>query len=139
MSCEPRRCSEMSALLKRVVTRYNASSLKGAGDAMGTAVELPERLRNLFWDCDFDTVTWEKHRAFIIRRVLDRGDWDAIQWLRAAAGDQTIREWFLAKRGGGLDPRKLRFWELILDLPKEEADKWVAEARKTTWHGRRRR
>ena len=106
---------------------------------MGTTVELPKRLRNLFWDCDFDTVTWQKHRNFIIRRVLDRGDWEAIQWLRAAAGDEAMRQWFLEKRGGGLDPRKLRFWELILDLPKEEVDRWVAEARKSLWHGRHKR
>ena len=101
--------------------------------------ELPESLRPLFWDCDFASVNLGEHRNFVIRRILDRGDWDAITWLRRTLGDVVIRDWFLAKHGGGLDPRKLRFWELILDLPKEEADKWVAEARKSPWHGRHKR
>jgi len=106
---------------------------------MATNIQLPDTLRPLFWDCDFDALAWDKHHAFIIRRVLDRGGWDDIRRLRGAAGDDAIRQWFLRKRGRGLDPRKLRFWEVILDLPKEDVDKWVAEARKTTWHGRLRR
>jgi len=96
-------------------------------------------MRNLFWDCDFDTVTWEKHRDFIIRRIVDRGNLEAMRWLRAAAGDETIRDWFLRKHGRGLDARKIRSWELILDLPRELADEWVARERNSVWHGRCRR
>ena len=100
------------------------------------APELPEDLRSLFWDCDFASLSLVEHRGFVIRRILDRGDWGAITWLRRALGDEAIRDWFLAKSGGGLDPRKLRFWELILNLPAAEADEWVREARSSTWHGR---
>jgi hypothetical protein len=96
---------------------------------------MPPELRSLFWDCDFSSLELEKSRAFVTRRVLDRGDWDAISWLRCTVGDAAVREWFLAKCGGGLDPPKLRFWGLILDLPKREVDDWVKEARKTHWQG----
>ena len=79
--------------------------------------ELPSTLKIWFWDCDFSSLTWEQHGSFIIRRILDRGDWDTITWLRRSIGDEVLRDWFLAKSGGGLDPPKLRFWGLILDLP----------------------
>lgn len=99
-------------------------------------MDLPQDLKTLFWDTDFDTVDLEKHRNFIIRRVLDRGDWQAISWLRKTVGDTVIRDWFLAKNGGGLDPRRLRFWGLILNLPAHEVDEWVRQARQSIWHGR---
>lgn len=97
---------------------------------------VPARFAGLFWDCDFAGLSLVDHSAFIIRRVLDRGDWESIQWLRKTVGDQAIAAWFLQKQGGGLDPRKLRFWELVLDLPKAEVDAWVTAARASIW-GRR--
>ena len=97
---------------------------------------LPKNLESLFWDCDFHAVRMDEHRNFIIRRILDRGNWEAISWLRRTVGDQIIREWFLQKEGGGLDPRKLRFWGLVLDLPVDELDEWVCRERTSPWHAR---
>jgi len=97
---------------------------------------LPQDLESLFWDCDFASVRLDKHRSFVIRRVLDRGDWDAITWLRRTVGDAAIRDWFIARKGRGLDPRKLRFWEVILELPTDAVDQWVRKARESSWHGR---
>lgn len=37
-------------------------------------------------------------------------------------GNGAIDAWLRTKRGGALGPRKLRFWELILDLPAGEVD-----------------
>jgi len=98
--------------------------------------ELPKGVRSLFWDCDPASVDLEKHRSFLIRRVLDRGNWDAITWLRRTVGDAALREWFLRKAGGGLEPAKLRFWGLILDLPRDQVDGWVHQARASIWGGR---
>jgi len=101
-----------------------------------TTSELPNSLKTLFWDCDFGSLSLTEHRNFLVRRILDRGDWDAITWLRLTVGDAAIRDWFLAKNGGRLDPRKLRFWGLILDLPGDDVDGWVRKARASNWHGR---
>lgn len=105
-------------------------------DPKDAVPELPDSLRSLFWDCDFASVSLSEHRNFIVRRILDRGNWDAITWLRRTLGDAAIRDWFLAKSGGGLDPRKLRFWELILDMPNIKVGEWVRKAKSSTWHGR---
>ena len=99
-------------------------------------MDLQQDLKSLFWDCDFSSLDLSKHRSFIIRRILDRGDWDAIMWLRRTFGDGVIRDWFLSKNGGGLDPRRLRFWGLILNIPIDVVDVWVCQARKSLWHAR---
>ena len=104
-----------------------------------TTTDLPENLRSLFWDCDFSSLSWRQYSNFIIKRILERGTWDEITWLRRSAGDEAIRDWFLRKQGGGLDPMRLRFWQVILDLPEDLADEWVREAKQSIWHGRHER
>ena len=101
-----------------------------------SASKLPDNLKSLFWDCDFSSLDLRAHRNFVIRRILDRGNWQEITWLRKTLGDEAIKQWLLTKSGGGLDPRKLRFWEIILDLPETEVNEWVRKARASTWHGR---
>lgn len=97
------------------------------------SLRLPENLKSLFWDCDFGLVDLAEHLGFVIRRILDRGDWQAITWLRGSVGDAAIRDWFLATGGRGLDPRRLRFWGLILDIPVPQVDEWVRRAKAYPW------
>jgi len=92
---------------------------------------LPTLLRPFFWDHDFKALTWEDDRDLIIARVLASGTWEAITWLRTRLGDQTLREWIERRHGGGLSPRQLRFWELMLNLPHRQVNAWLrAEGRK---------
>src|SRR5207249_11685493 len=86
---------------------------------------LPALLRPLFWDYDFKTLTWDDDRDLIIARVLASGTWEAIIWLRAHLGDQALREWIERRRGRGLSPRQLRFWEVMLDLPHRQVNAWL--------------
>lgn len=88
---------------------------------------LPEELRPLFWDHAFDELDWASHRDFVIGRVLIHGSWSAVQWLRGRVGNDALRHWILHREGRGLSPQQLRFWELILKLPKQEVDRWLAE------------
>ena len=99
-------------------------------------MSLPVDIKWLFWDCDFDLIDLSTHRNFIIHRILESGDWKAIVWLRNSVGDVAIREWLLAKNGGGLDPRRLRFWGLILHIPCVYVDDWVKKARMLHWRSR---
>lgn len=99
--------------------------------------EIPNEFKWLFWDCDEKSLSFNEHSDFIISRFLAEGDWDSIKWLRSAVGDSTIRDWFLSGNGRKLDPRRLRFWGLILDLPKPQVDIWVETSRQMGWHSRR--
>lgn len=97
---------------------------------------LPEALRPLFWDHDFAALDWRRHRDFVTGRVLASGTWENVRWLRATLGDDGLRDWLRRRRGRGLDPRQLRFWQLILHLPRETVDAWVAERRDDPWQRR---
>jgi len=97
---------------------------------------IPERLRPLFWDVDFDELRWPRDLDQVTLRVLTDGDWESIRWLRSTLTDQGLRRWLLAREGRGLDPRRLRFWQLVLGLPKRRVDAWVSAMRSDPWHGR---
>ena len=97
---------------------------------------LPRDMRRFFWDCAFARLRWETDRDFVIGRLMERGDWPAMQWLRRTAGDAELRRWLEARRGRGLSPRRLRYWQLVLDLPHRRVSAWIEAQRNLPWAGR---
>jgi len=107
--------------------------------ASATTTSLPEDFRTLFWDHDFDTLDLRSDTSFIISRVLTMGSWASICWLRSHVGDDTLRDWIEKGEGRRLDPKQLRFWELILGIPRDLVDKWLEQDARQTWDGRVKR
>jgi hypothetical protein len=105
-------------------------------EAAARRSHIPTRISRLFWDLDPGSVDLDRHRHQVVHRVLLRGDWEAIQWLRGELGDDGLRDWFEQTGGRGLDPRRLRFWELVLGLPRDEVDRWIEATRGDPWYGR---
>lgn len=99
-------------------------------------MSVPAQLESLFWDCDPESLDLERHRRFIMRRVVEHGGVDSMVWLRRQYGDDSLRAWLREEHGRGLSPPSLRFWSLILEIPEVEADEWVRRARQDSWHGR---
>jgi len=97
---------------------------------------LPEWLRSLFWDHDFDSLNWDDHRDFIAGRVLAEGPWRAVCWLRRELGDGLLRQWIEDHRGRLLSRQQLRFWQLVLDLPGELVDAWLLTETRQIWDQR---
>src|SRR5262245_59157894 len=89
------------------------------------ALKLPEFLRPLFCDYRFDSLSWEQDADLITGRVLAAGEWDAITWLWRRLTDEKLREWLIANEGGDLNPAQLRFWEIVLDLPRRQVNDWL--------------
>ncbi|MBI4640767.1 MAG: hypothetical protein HY731_08740 [Candidatus Tectomicrobia bacterium] len=102
----------------------------------GSSSKLPGMLRALFWDYEFEELTWEYDRDLIIRRVLIDGTWDAVTWLRSCIGDIGLREWIKRHQGRGLSPKQLRFWELILGLPHRQVNAWLKAEERKVWDKR---
>jgi hypothetical protein len=100
---------------------------------MASSEPLPKSLEPFFWDYPFSKLSLTADRDLIIRRVLSSGSWDAVIWVRKKIGDENLKSWLIAHQGRGLSPRQLRFWELILDLPRRQANAWVKAARETPW------
>ncbi|MDD3927579.1 MAG: hypothetical protein PHT33_13065 [bacterium] len=97
---------------------------------------LPEFLRDLFWDYDFDDLNWQDDRDLITLRVLASGTWDAVKWLRDMLDDRSLREWIISRQGRGLSPAQLRFWELKLRLSHKTVSVWIKLQCSGPWGGR---
>lgn len=100
-------------------------------------VRFPRSLRPLFWDHDFARLTWEADAELVIGRILAAGDWQAVLWLLRLLGKPALRDWLERRRGAGLSARQLRFWEVILDLPRRQVNAWLADPGRLVWEGRR--
>ena len=103
-----------------------------------TGAKLPRRLRPYFWDYAFARLSWHADRDLIIGRILAVGDWDSLRWLRRRLPDAELRNWLEQRRGAGLSNRQLRFWELILELPRRKVNAWLAKPGRQIWEGRNR-
>jgi len=117
-------------LMEKRVNKTRTTAMKAS---------IPRRFREFFWDYPFSRLSWNSDRDLIILRVLSVGDWNAVQWLWRRLGNDELRSWIERRRGAGLNPRQLRFWELVLDLPKPLVDKWLQAPGRQTWDRRARR
>ena len=95
--------------------------------------ELPQFLRPAFWDYALEDLSWPADRDLVISRILSAGDWPAVSWLRKRLGDGPLRVWLTSRRGRGRDAKRLRFWELVLELPHRDVEAWLADARRDAW------
>lgn len=101
-----------------------------------TMVRLPDDLEKFFWDYEAGRLSWETHRHTIVFRLLEKGGMAAVRWLREHMSDEEIRAFIVRRRGRGIDPRRLRFWGLVVEIPRDDVDAWIAEARKNPWYNR---
>lgn len=76
--------------------------------------ELVELLRPLFWDVDLEVQHLSENAAWVIRRVLEYGDRDAVTAVRHRFGDAAV---FEASRHRSVDPKTRRFWDVVLASP----------------------
>jgi hypothetical protein len=97
----------------------------------GQVPRLPTILRSLFWEYNFRSLSWEKDRDFIVARILSVGTSKAVHWLRTQMKDADLAQWIVRRRGRGLSPKQMRFWELLLDLPHDEVDLWLVDGDQT--------
>ncbi len=76
--------------------------------------KLPNFLKKYFWDVDFDSMTLEKSRTFILKRVLDRGDTKALKWLERNFTKEEIKQLLLMTRD--ISRKTANFWADILKI-----------------------
>nr|WP_129732211.1 hypothetical protein [Parabacteroides goldsteinii] len=73
---------------------------------------------HLFWDIDRNKLDWNKHRAYIVERVLEYGTLSDWKFLRSYMSIDEIASF--AKNFRQLDPKTLSFISTISNTPKEE-------------------
>lgn len=68
----------------------------------------------LFWDVDREAMDPEKHKRFIIERVLARGDTDDFRWAKDRYGLDALKEVLINAKT--LDAKSLSFWTAYFSL-----------------------
>ena len=90
---------------------------------------LPPSLHTFFWEYDPATLDTRKYATFVMERLMERGSWEAMQWLLAAFSGAE-RYTYLQTRGRKkLSPKALNYWAIMSDVPELERRQWVADAR----------
>jgi hypothetical protein len=117
--------------MSQLARKRKAKSMPATG-----AAKLPSSLCHLFWEHDFKALTWGGDRDLIISKVLESGTWDDICWLRRALTKEELRAWLLARKGRGLDERRLSYWGLMLSIPDRTVSAWTRKLMRDPWHGR---
>lgn len=74
---------------------------------------IPDEVRRLFWDVDPDKVDLTTHADYVMERVMQRGGWVAMQWLRATAPPPQLAAFIRGRGQSVLAPRELAYWSLI--------------------------
>jgi hypothetical protein len=97
---------------------------------------LPGTLGRLFWDLPGKALSLDRDRDLVVRRVACEGGLREIRLLRARIGDAAIRAILERTQARGLSPQRIRFWQLLLELPARRADSWVRAAGQSTWGSR---
>lgn len=80
--------------------------------------KLPEFLRAYFWDVNFEGLDPQENYYQIIKRVLDRGDTQAVKWVREIYGLEKIAHVVATTRD--LDSATANLWADVLGLDRSQ-------------------
>lgn len=72
---------------------------------------LPLFLKKYFWDTDMAKLSPTKHATYIIERILEWGDMEAVKWLREEYPERTIVA--VLDHSRRISDRSWNFWKLI--------------------------
>ncbi len=79
---------------------------------------LPSVLRPYLWDVDSNAVDPSVHSVFLIERILEAGDEDAIRWLFATYSRKQVAEVLQVTRR--ISRRSAGFWANVLGVPTQD-------------------
>lgn len=90
---------------------------------------LPPSLYTFFWEYDPETLDVRKFSTFIIERLMERGSWEAMQWLLASFSRQQRFDYLQTRGRKILSPKVLNYWAIMSDVPDPMRRQWLADAR----------
>lgn len=80
--------------------------------------KLPDFLKKYFWDVEFRGLDLEKYRIYVLKRILEYGDKQAVDWMWKNFSKTEIKEVLINYRG--FSRKTANFWALLLDIDKKE-------------------
>lgn len=73
--------------------------------------KLPKRIARYFWGDDVSELSWEKHKDYIAKTLLEKGDTEAIRWLLKRVDKPYLKNIVKSAR---FEPKAKNFWEVYL-------------------------
>lgn len=73
--------------------------------------------KNLFWDVQLDQLDNEKHKRFIIERILHKGDIEDWKFINTLYGHECIKKEVVEIRY--MNDKTLNYLCIVLDIPKD--------------------
>lgn len=80
---------------------------------MQTNKKLPEEFRKYFWDCNFDDLSLDKYKKFIVERILNFGDIYSVRYILLNVDKPELKNIISTSRN--LNSKTKNFWEIMLN------------------------
>ncbi|MDO8609114.1 MAG: hypothetical protein Q7R95_01070 [bacterium] len=97
-------------------------------------IKIPASLHRFFWDVDVKKLNPAEKPYFVISRLLDKGNVEAVKWVRTNFSEQEIKKVFATIRD--FSPEVGSLWSIMLQIPRNEVlclQQSYLQMRKTHW------
>jgi hypothetical protein len=84
--------------------------------------KIPKEWHQYFWEVDPEKVDLDKRDYYIMGRVLEWGNFEAVRKLRRYYGDARLKEFLLSTNSRVLSRKTMRYWQVILNLSPEQCE-----------------
>lgn len=74
--------------------------------------------KRAFWDVDFESLDFQKHKGFIIEKAYDRGSWNDMKWCVKEYGEEEVKK--ALKNARSLREEVVRLASVLFDIPEIE-------------------
>ncbi len=79
---------------------------------------IPAQIKKYFWDVKTDKLNPAEYPYFVIGRILEYGDTDAVKWMMGKFQESVIAK--TLQEDKNLSRKSAEYWAAILNLPKNK-------------------
>lgn len=80
---------------------------------MQTNKQLPKKFRKYFWDCNFDDLSLDRYKKFVVERILNFGDIYSVRYILLNVDKSELENIISTSRN--LNSKTKNFWEIMLN------------------------
>lgn len=80
---------------------------------------LPPFVERLLWDVDPASIDLDRDAPLVLERVMSRGSWEAMKWLRATYPQAKLASFVRSEGVRRLSPRDRAYWALVCGVEVE--------------------
>ena len=81
-------------------------------------MEISDNIKPFFWDIDINSLDKEKHKQYIISRMFNFGDDEAIKWVKEEYTDEEIED--VARNSRNFTKKSAEFLKNVYGLKEDE-------------------